>query len=268
MNTQDIMREALRQAHFDAVPADSGIHVKGKIRKALVSIDVGTSELLLAKSLGCDGVISHHPAGGTARLEGYKVFERHVGQMTDAGVPRKTAEEAIASKYHQLEIQHHPDNYDQTPTAAKRLGLALLTIHSPCDEIGRKILVRHTKDLDEKSTVGQLQSRIRELPEYKKAETKVEVRLGSAKNRVGKLAVSHAAYTNGGYDVAKAYYENGVGTVTYIHISDADLSKLRADGKGNMLVLGHIASDWLGINPLLKELEKNGIETLPTTDLA
>ena len=97
---------------------------------------------------------------------------------------------------------------------------------------------------------------------------KVEVRLGSAKNKMGKLAISHAASTNGGYDVAKAYYDNGVGTITYIHISDADLSKLRADGKGNMLVLGHIASDWLGINPLLRELERNGVETLPTTDLA
>ncbi len=91
MNTQDIMRAALRQAHFKTIPADSGIHVKGKIRKALVSIDVGTSELLLAKTLGCDGVISHHPAGGTARLEGYRVFERHLVQLTEAGVPRNVA---------------------------------------------------------------------------------------------------------------------------------------------------------------------------------
>src|SRR5215470_3499031 len=176
MNTQEIMSVALRQAKFNTIPADSGIHVKGKIRRALVSIDVGTSELLLAKNLGCDGVISHHPAGGTARLEGYKVFQRHVDQMTEAGVPRDIAEEAISPKYHQLEVQHHPDNYDQTPSAAKKLGLALLTIHSPCDEIGRKILVKHTSSLSESSTVGQLATQIRQLPEYKKAETNIEVR--------------------------------------------------------------------------------------------
>ena len=99
------MRTALRQAHFKTIPADSGIHVKGRITKALVSIDVGTAELLLAKDLGCDGVIAHHPAGGTARLEGYKVFQRHVDQMKEAGIPREVAQEAIASKYHQLEIQ-------------------------------------------------------------------------------------------------------------------------------------------------------------------
>jgi len=115
--------------------------------------------------------------------------------------------------------------------------------------------------------VGDLVSRIRSLPEYRTAKTKVEVRLGSLKNKLGKLAISHAAYTNGGYDVARAYYDNGVGTVAYIHISDGDLSKLRADGIGNMVVLGHIASDWLGINPVLRELERIGVEILATTDL-
>ncbi len=267
MNTQEIMRTALRQARFKTIPADSEIHVTGNIRNALVSIDVGTAELLLAKNLGCDGVIAHHPAGGTARLEGYKVFERHVDQMKEAGVPGEVAEEAIGAKYHQLEVQHHPDNYDQTPSAAKKLGLSLISIHSPCDEIGRRILLKQTKSLEESSLVRDLVSRIHSLPEYKTAETKIEVRLGSPKSKLGKLAISHAAYTNGGYDVARAYYKNGVGTITYIHISDGDLSRLRADGIGNMVVLGHIASDWLGINPVLRELERNGVEVLATTDL-
>jgi len=97
------MGTALRLAHFKTIPADSEIHVKGQIRRALVSIDVGTAELLLAKNLGCDGVIAHHPTGGTARLEGYKVFERHVDQMKEAGIPGEVAEEAIGAKYHQLE---------------------------------------------------------------------------------------------------------------------------------------------------------------------
>jgi len=36
----------------------------------------------------------------------------------------------------------------------------------------------------------------------------------------------------------------------YIHISPSDLEKLKAEGKGNLIVTGHIASDSLGINPL------------------
>ena len=121
--------------------------------------------------------------------------------------------------------------------------------------------------MEQKGTVGDLVSRIRRLPEYMKAKTKIEVRLGSSRDKLGRIAVSHAAYTNGGYDVARTYYKYGIGTVTYIHISDTDLSKLHADGVGNMVELGHIASDWLGINPVLKDLEDNGVEVLATTDL-
>ena len=267
MDTQQIMKKALGLAHFKTIPADSEIHVKGRIRKALVAIDVGVSELLLAKELGCDGVIAHHPAGGTARLEGYKVFRRHVDQMKEAGVPGDRAEEAVKAKYHQLEIQHHPDNYDQTTSAAKKLRIPLLSIHSPCDEIGRRMILKQIKGLNEDSTVAELVSQVNRLPEYEKAKSRVEVRLGSPKRKMGKVAISHAAYTNGGYDVARAYFQSGTGTLSYIHISDADLSKLHTDGVGNLIELGHIASDWLGINPLLKELEANGVEVNATTDL-
>src|SRR5437867_11570799 len=107
MDTQQIMRAALKLANFKTIPADSEIHVKGRrIRKVLVAIDVGAGELMLAKGLGCDGVIAHHPAGGTARLEGYKVSKRHVEQMKEVGAPSESAEQAIENQYRQLEIQH------------------------------------------------------------------------------------------------------------------------------------------------------------------
>ncbi len=53
LDTQQIMKAALRLAHFNAIPADSEIHVRGRrLRKLLVSIDVGVGELLRAKDLG------------------------------------------------------------------------------------------------------------------------------------------------------------------------------------------------------------------------
>src|SRR6266705_7092061 len=112
------MKTALKLAQFNNIPADSEIHVKGhKLRRILVAIDVGVSELLLAQNLNCDGVIAHHPAGGKAQLEGYKVFLRHIEQMKAEGVPAKIAEEAVKNKYRGLDIQHHPENYDQVPNA-------------------------------------------------------------------------------------------------------------------------------------------------------
>jgi putative NIF3 family GTP cyclohydrolase 1 type 2 len=269
MDTQQIMRTSLRLAGFKNIPADSEIHVKGRrIRKVLVAIDVGVAELLLARDLQCDAVIAHHPAGGTARLDGYKVFLRHIDQLREAGVPESVAKEAIKPKLRVLELQHHPDNYDQTPSAARKLRMPLVSIHSPCDEIGRQVIKHALKGLDENSTVKDVVSKIGQFPEFRKALTKIEVRLGSARSKAGKIAISHAAYTNGGYDIAKTYFQNGVGTLSYIHVAEADLTKLANEPHGNLIVLGHIASDWLGINRLLKELEKKGIESVVTTDLA
>ena len=94
------------------------------------------------------------------------------------------------------------------------------------------------------------------------------MRLGSPKNKAGKITISHACYTNSGFDVAKAYFEHGTDTLSYIHISEPDLTKLASGNLGrNLIVLGHIASDWLGINRLLRELEKNDVEMIGTTDL-
>jgi len=76
--------------------------------------------------------------------------------MRAAEVPAEVAREAVKNKYRVLDIQHHPENYDQVPSAAKKLGLPLLTIHSPCDEIGRRMIVQAIKSLDGDATVRQL----------------------------------------------------------------------------------------------------------------
>src|SRR5256712_12861023 len=138
--------------------------------------------------------------------------------------------------------------------------MPLVSIHSPCDEIGRRMIQRALKGLDEKSTVKDVVSRIGRFPEFRKAVSKIEVRLGSPKNKAGKIAISHAAYTNGGCEIAKTYLQNGVGTLYYIHISRADLAQLANQTFGKLIVLRHIASDWLGINMFLYELGKKDLE--------
>ena len=76
---------ALKLADFEYIPADSAIYVPGKnIENILFGIDAGVPELLLAKQLGLDAVISHHPKGGTAVVNFHYVFKRHIQQMIDA----------------------------------------------------------------------------------------------------------------------------------------------------------------------------------------
>ncbi|HEY3094838.1 MAG TPA: Nif3-like dinuclear metal center hexameric protein [Nitrososphaera sp.] len=68
VDTGNIMQVGLELAGWKKVLADSAVHVKGRnIKKVLIAIDVGTAELMLARHLGCDAVIAHHPVGGRLR---------------------------------------------------------------------------------------------------------------------------------------------------------------------------------------------------------
>ncbi len=266
------MQVALDLAGFDSVPEDSEVHVAGAgISSILVAIDVGVAELQLAKRHGFDAVISHHPAGGSARVNGYKVFLRHVDQMVEAGVPESEAKTAIEKKLQSLALVSHVANYDQVVVAARMMRLPLLSIHSPCDEVGRRIMRAQVESfLTEKpsATVSDVRNAISELREFRDATTKVELRLGEPNSPAGRVVVSHAAFTNGGYEIAHAYFGNGVNTLVYIHVAEQDLSKLRQEGRGNLVVTGHIASDWLGLNRLIEVLRDHDCEVAALSDLA
>jgi len=266
VSTEQIMKLALEMAQFKKMPADTFIHVKGRgIKKVLLGIDAGVPELLLARQLGCDAVISHHPQGGSAVINFYKVFRRHVDQMVEAGVPLKEAEQAVQAKMASLEVEMHSRNYDHAASVARFLKMPYVSIHSPLDEVGRRRMseqVRQTAEKNPKAKVRDIVGALLRLPEFRNAETDIMVHLGKVSNLAGKVVVSHGAGTNGGYEVAKTYFKHGVGTLIYIHISAADLERLRTDGVGNLIVTGHIASDSVGINPFISALEERGISVV------
>jgi len=261
MNTKEIMKLSLKFAELKEVPEDSAIYVSGdNIRRVLFCIDSGVPELLLAKQLGYDAVIAHHPPGGTAAINLHQVFKRHIQQMTAAGVPPEEAEKAVKKKLEQLEVEAHTRNYAHAVDVAKLLKMPYMNIHTPLDEIGRRVMSEQiNRRIGKNSTAQDVVSALKKLPEFKNAITEIKIRLGKTKNPAGKVVVSHGAGTNGGYEIAKTYFKHGIGTVIYIHISPADLEKLKADGIGNLIVTGHIASDSVGINPFIKELEKRKI---------
>jgi putative NIF3 family GTP cyclohydrolase 1 type 2 len=262
MNTQEIMRLALEIAELKETPEDSAIYVKGEnIRRVLFGIDAGVPELLLAKELGYDAVIAHHPQGGTAHVDFHKVFNRHIRQMVDAGISLEDAEAAIGKKLEELEVTDHIRNYGHAVDAARLLKMPYMNIHTPLDEVGRRIMAQQIKKkIGKDARVKDVVDALNELPEFSNAATKIKIRLGKAENPAGKVVVSHGAGTNGGYEIAKAYFSHGVKTLVYILISIGDLSKLRADQEsGNLVVTGHVASDSVGINPFIRELERKSV---------
>jgi len=272
LSTAEIMQLALELSGFREVPADSTIYHPGEgIERVLIGIDLDAPELFIAKQLGFDLVISHHPKGGASTLNFPEVLHRHVEMMVECGVPHKRAEEAMAERIYHARCQAQIANYDHAPSFARLLGIAYMNIHLPLDEIGRKRIVATAEKLKPDSTIEQLiEAFYSEMSEFRNAQTRIDLRVGRPQNAIGRVVVSHACGTNGGYPVAKAYFEGGVDTVIYIHCSGPDSQKIKAEfeaqGK-NLIVTGHMASDSLGINPFIAELERRGLKVTRTSGI-
>jgi putative NIF3 family GTP cyclohydrolase 1 type 2 len=256
---------ALRLAGLTEVPADCAIFHPGKdIRKVFLGVDIDSGELWIAKELKYDLVIAHHPLGGRAKLRFPEVLAHHVEQMTEVGVPRDIAEEAIRDKISEREIKAQVSNYDRVPSIARLIDMPFMNVHTPLDWICQRRLQDVVRDVPEDATVGELIRAFDErLPEIRNAGTEIDVRVGSETNQVGKTVVSIGAGTNGGHPVAKAYFDHGVDTVIYMHCTHEESKKIRDEfgevGK-TFLVTGHMAGDSLGINPFADALEEHGLE--------
>lgn len=266
MNTTEVLRVALDLAGLSDVPADSGIHVRGKgITKVYAAIDVDVGDLLLAREVGCQAVITHHPEGA-ASVHGWQLIRRQVDQLVEAGVPPARAEAAIQRRMAAVELASHARNYDRIVQAAALLKMPFLNVHVPCDILSRNVILKQIQpcnEADSTATVAQVIEALQDIPEQRRAATRPQVRLGSPDRRAGRVAVAMAGYTNGGVDVLRAYFEAGVGTVLMMHFPEGDLREAREqelDAMGNLVVTGHMASDSIGINIYLDELERRGLE--------
>jgi hypothetical protein len=272
LSTQEIVDLALKASGDSELPADSAIFVEGTgLKKLLFGIDIGPAELMLARDLGCDGVIAHHPPGGSAMLEFPRVLRRHVELMVEHGIPETVARRAVEPLITRAVLSAQASNHDHVPSIARVLGMPFLNLHLPLDEIGRRIMVEtiesHLKEARGLPTVRDAIAALCTLPEFAEAPTKIMVPVGAVDSPLGRVAVVHGAGTNGGYSVAKCYFDHGIRTVIYIHIAADQVNRLRIEGLGNLIVTGHIAADLIGINVLVKKLERAGVEVIRAAGL-
>jgi hypothetical protein len=104
------------------------------------------------------------------------------------------------------------------------------------------------------------------LPEFAHSPHDILVRMGAPTAPLGKWVFVHGAGTNGGYPVASALFRSGLDTVVYIHVDPGHLKRLKDEfgkkGK-NLVVTGHIASDSVGINVIIRRLRKEGLAVEP-----
>jgi len=263
MNTQEMMNMALAAAGLDKMPEDCDIVVPGEgIKKVLMGVDMDTAELMLAKQLGYDCVVSHHPKN--TNVNKLDVLNDHIYKLEALGVPRNKSQKLLAERINELGYGLHVSNSRRSESAAKLLNMPYLSLHTPADIIGERMVQQF---LDAKfegkpeTTVQDVIDALDEIPEYKNSARKPVVRAGAQNSFAGKIYVLMSGLTGPGAKILKEYFEAGVGTLVMMHIPEKDAKAVKEQGIGNVIIAGHMSSDSLGLNAIAKKWAEKGVET-------
>ena len=264
MNTNDLMNIALELAKLEEKPYDTDIIVEGSnIKKVLIGIDMETPELLLARDLGFDCVVSHHPKADSCVVDFSKVMEVQIHRMVKAGVPINKAQKALKKKQASVDLGSHASNYDRVSSAARLMKMPYLNIHIPADFITEKIVQTKLDKAFKEKPKTKLEDIIEELNSWKYYQKKIAqpvIRVGSRDDYAGRIEVLMAGGTNGGVDVYKAYFEAGVGTIIAMHVPEDVKKAVQEQNIGNIIIAPHMPSDSIGLLEIVKAWRKKGVE--------
>lgn len=244
-----------------------------EVKKALVGIDMEVGEVLLADRLNDKGaeidlLIAHHPEG-RAFAELDKVMHVQADILHGYGVPINVAESVLAPRISEISRGVAPANHQRPVDAARLLNIPFMCTHTVADNMVYDFLC---KLVDEKKpeTVGEIIEVLKEVPEYKegvKLGSGPRVFAGNPDARAGKIAVTEiTGGTSGSKDMYEKMAQAGIGTIIGMHMSE-DHKKEAEKHHINVVIAGHMASDSLGMNLLLDEIEKQGVEIIPTSGL-
>ena len=241
---------------------------KKNIKKIMVGVDMEGAELLLAEKQGVDLVIAHHPEG-KALADLSSVMDLQAQVLADYGVPINIAESVIKPRIAEVARGVSPINHNRVVDMAKILGLDFICVHTPADNLGARFLVKIIKN-KKPETVGEVVDMLKEIPEFKEAvkyNAGPKIFVGSPEASCGKITVTEFT---GGTSGAKEIYEKmaqaGIGTVIGMHMGE-EHRKEAEKYHINVVIAGHMASDSLGLNLFLDELEKKDVKIIPLSGL-
>lgn len=243
-----------------------------EVKRILSGIDIDTSELLLAKELEGQGkkvdlVISHHPQG-KAYANFYEVMHLQEDLLNQWGIPINIAEGLLLPRIREVERKVLPVNHYKVIDAARILDIPLICCHTPADNCVSTYLQK-LFDENVPYTVGDILDLLEEIPEYKEAirrNNSPKIIVGNHKNRAGKVFVDMTGGTEGAVELIEKMAQVGIGTIIGMHMSEEHRREAEKHHI-NVVIAGHIASDSLGMNILLDNLENKGIEIIPASGL-
>lgn len=246
-----------------------------EVRRLIAGIDMETPEVLLAHTLNrdfgrkIDLVLAHHPEGfAQARLA--EVMKVQADILAAFGVSISVAEQLMDKRASEVERRLMPVNHTRAVDAARALGLPLMCLHTPADNCVTTYL---QKLFDKKApaTLKDVLDLLLDVPEYQasaRAQVPPKIVCGSEASRCGKVLVDMTGGTEGAKEVYDKLTAQGVSTIVGMHMSEEHLEQAK---KANIhvVIAGHIASDSLGLNLLLDEVESGEkLDVVPASGFA
>jgi len=241
--------------------------LQSEVNRVLAGIDIDTGELLLADRMATqnrpvDLVLAHHPVG-RAWAEMADVMDMQADVWGHQGVPLSFGDAVIPKRKTEVRRRTHPANTERSVDAAKILGVALACCHTAADNCVNAFLQKRFDELDqERITLQNVISELKGVPEYTEAVRRgagPEIVVGEAKHRAGRVMVDMTGGTEGPDQSIQRLAAAGVGTIVGMHMSE-DHRKIAEEHHINVVLAGHYASDSLGMNLVLDELERSGVE--------
>ncbi len=242
------------------------------ITSAICGIDMETPEILMAdrlkqKGRQIDMIISHHPEG-SARADLHNVMHVQSDMLAGVGVPINIAEGIMEERISEVKRGMMPLNHQRAVDAARLLDIPFMCVHSPADNLVSHYLEKLFAQTPYR-TLQDVIDILLEIPEYQQArklKAGPVIVSGDKRRRAGKIFLKMTGGTAGSVKSYEKLAAAGVGTIIGMHMSDNHRQAAR-DNHINVVIAGHMASDSLGINFFLDELEKKGLEIIPAAGL-
>lgn len=266
MTTKEIMEIALKLAGITEIPEDSDINIPGDdVKRVMAGIDIDSAEILAASLKGYDCILRHHPRGFKMATVGNMEVRDHMAMLLRSGVPANIAQKVAAPRGQRMNRSMHALNLNAQVQFADFLGISYVSIHTPADLILEHDLQDRMDRLTEQKenvTLKDIVENIREIPEFVKTPVGPEIWVGGEDSYAGKILVTMAG---GGAPTKEEYLaciDAGIGTIISMHIAPEEVEAIEKDGRCNLIITGHYPSDSYGINRILDELEKRGVEVV------
>ena len=266
-------RRAYDRERFTNPYADTRIlygDPQADIKNIMVGIDMEAPEIITADRLNEKGqpvdlVMAHHPEGA-AWANFYDVMKLQIAMLAKVGIPREVGEAMLKERMGEVERAVAPANHLRSVDVARLLDIPYMCCHTPADNHVADYLQRMF-DRKKPARLADVVTLLKAVPEYADGLKKgagPRILIGDPKKKAGRIFVDMTGGTEGPKKIFPRLSQAGVGTIVCMHLSEEHFRHAK-DEHINIVIAGHIASDAIGLNLLLDELQRmdRGIKIIP-----